>query len=209
MARTLFATVLLALMVNAQAIIYGVVRPGFVAPRRVTVIRGHRHLLAENNPASTCTTLEQLVYNKPEWSGLRSLADGLSRSMKDEILRDAGSDFTFFAPTNGAVTNLESALDKAEPNGAKMLASNSTAIDAVLRYHFVPGREIKNAENLRQGAQLKTLLNEAPPLMVRREGQNEYIDAVGSEAKVAGEAIPVCGGSVIPVDEVLLPMRGQ
>jgi uncharacterized surface protein with fasciclin (FAS1) repeats len=177
------------------------VAPSGVFYRRPSVVVVGRKLQAAQQP---CKTVAQVLKQTPSLSALSGVSDRLSASLKTELTSSAGAAFTFFAPSDRAITSLLSSL----PNNGASLVTNETALTALLSYHLVPGAALAAAD-LKDGQQLATALKGAPPLRMRLADGGVLIVAVGSEAAVVQPDIKTCRGVVHVVDTVLLPIMGS
>jgi uncharacterized surface protein with fasciclin (FAS1) repeats len=157
-------------------------------------------------PASgECQTVEQLMAATPSLSRLATLSHNVDAPLKAQLSSREGSSFTFFAPSNAALTALLAALPDAGAE-APELVRNSTALTALLSFHFAPNGVLPAAA-LADGLQLQTALGSAaPPLRVRRAGGALALQGVASEAAVTQADLKTCRGIVHVVDAVLLPV---
>ncbi len=183
----------------------------YYQPQPSVIVVGGRKLLQEAAPgaaqqqqaAPACKTVKDVLAQTPNLSALNGMAERLSAPLKAELTSKAGPAFTFFAPTDKAIQTLLASL----PNAGAELASNQTALTALLSHHIVTGSAL-SASQLKDGQQLSTALKAVPPLRVRLVGGAVAITSVGSEAGVIQADIKTCRGIVHVIDTVLLPVNG-
>lgn len=172
----------------------------YYRPRPSVVVVGRKLLQGSSSP---CKSVAEVLQQTPNLSALAGLSNRLDAPLKTELASRAGSSFTFFAPSDEAIKSLLAGL----PDGGKDLATNATALTALLSYHVVPGAALTAAQ-LKDGQKLQTALKGVPPLRVRLENGGVIVVAVGSEAAVTKADIKTCRGVIHVVDTVLLPIMG-
>ncbi len=182
-------------------------QPYYQQPATVVVVGGRK--LAQAPAAVACKTAEEVLASIPNLSRLSQLTQNLAAApLKADLSKRAGSNFTFFAPSDAALQTLLSALPDAS-SGQPELVRNSTALTALLSYHLVPGSALP-ASQLTDGKQLQTALGGGvPPLRVRRSGNSVVIVGVGSEAAVTQTDLKTCRGVIHVIDTVLLPVAAS
>ena len=172
--------------------------------------------------AAGCLTVEQIIQQTPNLSVLRSLLPLLPAELKRYLTREAGSQFTLFAPNDqafrDAVNNIPDFAVVLDPSILPSLVRGKVdvrALTALLAYDIVPNATVTAAQ-LRDGQVLQTALKGANLRVSIKQAaagasgaSGVDIKGIGSTAAVVQPDIQACRGIVHIVDSVLLPISLQ
>jgi len=126
---------------------------------------------------------------------LSTLVDAVVAGDLVDVLSDESANYTVFAPTNEAFTNIQSTVD------TLLQPANQADLVNVLQYHVVAS-EVFSSE-LTDGQVVETLSGET--LTVEIEDGVVYINANNSRARVSSADIITSNGIVHVITEVLVP----
>lgn len=127
---------------------------------------------------------------------LTILNAALKASGLDKVLMSAEDEFTVFAPTDAAFTELLEELDVT----SEELLADKELLTMVLTYHVIPNMTVKAAD-IPYGDSIETVNGQAFSI----SDANVIMDASGDTSKIIKTDVLATNGVIHLIDDVLLP----